>query len=873
MKYISAIIGCFGLVFLSLGQAANDCNEAVPGCTTPSFEIYPPGVNPNNFDFGTGTVSNPTTNPGGFNAGCLLSGETSSTFITITVISSGTLEWFIQGPTGGCFDWIMWPYAFGSAGPTNSPTCAQLQNGTLAPVACNWNGNCEGYTGMAPSGNLPPGGEPSNFQNPLNVTAGQTFLLCLSNYSGTSQNVNMEFTGTANVACGVSAPDQTICLGTSTTVTIATPGLLSPSFTWLVTNGVSNTSGGTNVTVTPTVTTTYEVEVYQAATSTSSEFRDTAVFTITVVPPPAPTAGPDQSVCLGQPIYLNGTITSTSNSHSWQAIVPPGMTPPATASFSPNFSSLTPTVTVNQPGIYKFIHREISTVCGTVRDTVVVTVTDLTVIPVPTSPSCGGYSDGSITINSVGAIEYSFDNGTTWQASNTQGGFPAGTYSVCARNAQGCTKCANVTIVDPVAVTIAACNDTLICENGTASLWASATGGTTYDFHWSHTASLLPNQDVSPATNTTYTVYATNESGCQSPEETIEVTIRPSLSATITPDQSVCPGYPGTITVTGSGGIGAPYTYTWSSGQVQSGVSSSITESPMNTTTYTVTVEDGCESTPYVISTQIIAYPLPVPQIAVDEPILCEPAYFTLTNMTDPAMTAGTFWWISDGQEFVNANEVQPDSLYAGSYHVQLIVVSPDGCIDSTTFYDYLTVRPKPIADFKWSPDPVTMFSTEVLLTNYSFGASTYEWTIESGSPSQSVSEDVVTLFPDGQTGYYAVTLVSTSDLGCWDSVTRIIPVLPEVLIYAPNTFTPDGDEFNQSWRVYIEGIDTYDFELLIFNRWGELVWESHDVTAEWDGTYQGKIMPAGTYSWTIRAKDMIDDEKFVWQGHVYINR
>jgi gliding motility-associated-like protein len=551
------------------------------------------------------------------------------------------------------------------------------------------------------------------------------------------------------------------------------------------------------------------------------------------------------------------------------------MTPPATASFSPSFSSLTPTVTVNQPGIYKFVWKETNSVCGPIRDTVQVTVSDVQLTATPVSPSCGGYSDGSITINSTGATEYSFDGGTNWQPANMQGGFTAGPYTVCARNAQGCEKCINTTIIEPIPVTITVSNDTLICENGTASMVATgaAAPGATFVYHWDHTPSLLATQDVNPAANTTYTVIAENQSGCQSQPATIDVTIRPPLGALITPDQYVCPGYPGSITIDGNGGIGAPYTYTWSTGYSSVGVNSSITESPQVTTTYTVTVDDVCESTPFVISTQIITHPVPVPQIAVDFPELCEPAAFNITNETDPAMSASTEWRISDGQTFSDVDLVQPDSLWAGSYDVTLIVTSPQGCIDSTTFENFLTVRPKPNADFRWSPDPITMFNTEALLQNYSFGAETYQWQIEAGSPAASTSENVVTVFPDGVTGYYTVTLWATSDLGCWDSVTKIVPVMPEILIYAPNTFTPDGDEFNQTWQVYMQGIDEYNFNLTIYNRWGQVIWESNDLNAAWDGTYNGQIVPQGTYNWKIRVKDILTDKWMEYQGSTNVIR
>jgi gliding motility-associated-like protein len=95
--------------------------------------------------------------------------------------------------------------------------------------------------------------------------------------------------------------------------------------------------------------------------------------------------------------------------------------------------------------------------------------------------------------------------------------------------------------------------------------------------------------------------------------------------------------------------------------------------------------------------------------------------------------------------------------------------------------------------------------------------------------------------------------------------------VLPEVLLYAPNTFTPDDDEFNQDWGIYISGVDIYDFELLIFNRWGQIIWESHDPSATWDGTYNGEYVQQGTYTWTIEAKDLVNDNKYEFNGFINV--
>lgn len=851
----------------AFGQGTpNNCNGAVPGCTTPSFGIQPSNPATNIVDFTSGSISNPSTNPNGGNSGCLLSGETSSTFITISVVSSGTLQWSIEGPSGGCFDWIMWPYV------NSQTTCAGINGNTLPPVSCNWNGACEGFTGMANP--LPVSGEPSNFEAPLNVTAGQTYLLCLSNYSGTSQNVNLNFFGSANVACQPSAPDQTICLGNSANVTIATPGLPSPSFNWLVTTGVSNPTGGTNVTVTPTQTTTYQVQVTNPATPTAPPFSEIIEFTITVANPPAPNAGPDQTVCFGQPIYLSGTEGVSSNSSSWSTVVPPGMTPPATATYSPNFSSLTPTITVNQPGLYKFVLREVSTVCGTIRDTVNVTVSEMQQTVAKVDPSCGGYSDGQIQINSTtNAVEYSFNNGSTWQTSSSASGFAAGTYTVCSRNALGCQKCSSVTLVNPVPVTISVSNDTLICQNGTATLIATGGNGTSFTYAWQHTTSTAGTQTVNPTTDSYYRVMAINQSGCTSASDSIHVTLRAPLSGDITPGFSICPGYGQTITAAANGGIGAPYTYTWTSGDLTNGAMSTIPANPSATQTFTVVVADACETTPLVLSTEVIVAPVPQPQFSVVDGSICEPAVFEIINTTDPAMVGGAYWVISDGQTFQAVDTITTAPMYEGSYNVQLVVTSPEGCIDSVTYQNFLVSNPKPVAEFKWSPNPIQMFNTEVVFANQSIHGYTYQWAFEEGSPGTSTEENPRILFPDGEVGDYDIMLITTSEFGCVDTAYHVVSVLPEVLLYAPNAFTPDDNEFNQRWRVYMQGVDVTRVTLRVFDRWGQVVWESHDLEEEWDGTLNGVLLPNGTYTWTIQAKDAITDAMYDYRGHVSILR
>jgi gliding motility-associated-like protein len=855
----------FFLSFQSLAQP-NDCADAVPGCTTPSFTIEPNNPSTNIVDFTSGSISNPSTNPNAIpgNSGCLLSGETSSTFITISVVTTGTLEWSIIGPSGGCFDWIMWPYQ------NSTVTCSGISGNTLAPVACNWNGMCNGNTGMAPAGQLPPDGDQSSYEAPLNVTAGQQYLLCLSNYSGTSQNVNLNFFGSANVACGVSSPDQTICIGGSALVTIATPGVNAPQFNWLVTDGVSNTSSGTGVTVTPTVTTTYEVEVYQPATGTSSEFRDTAVFTIYVQEPPTPDAGVDDTVCLGQPIQLIGSAPEVGNSLTWSYLAT-GVTPVPTVTFAPGVTSQSPSVNVNQPGLYRFILTESNPICGLTRDTVAIFVSSVTHTLAATSPSCPGLSDGSITIISPTGIEFSLDNGATWQSSNTFTGLNAGNYTVCSKNAEGCLNCSPITVVNPPNVLLTVSNDTTICQNGSATLIATANGGNTITYHWDHTSSNSSLQSVQPSNNTVYNVYASNENGCNSSTEQISVNVLGPITGTISPDTYVCPGYSTFIAATGTGGIGAPYTFYWSSGTSGVGSSDSVSVSPNQTMTYTVSISDACESTPLVLDVEVQVAPLPDPAISIDEEGKCEPAVFLITSTTDPTMVDHLTWNISNGDSFQDMESVSTSSLDAGSYDVQLIVESPLGCIDSATFSAFLTVYPKPIVDFTHSPNPAYLYDPTIQFFNTTTYGDSYQWFFESGNPEFSNLENPISAFPEGEVGTYDVTLIATSEYGCLDTLTKQVLVVQDVVLFVPNTFTPDGNEFNQDFGIYIDGIDSYSFSMTIYDRWGDIIWENDDPLSSWDGSYKGRIVQSGTYIWKITAKDKINDNQYVWHGYLNV--
>lgn len=129
--------------------------------------------------------------------------------------------------------------------------------------------------------------------------------------------------------------------------------------------------------------------------------------------------------------------------------------------------------------------------------------------------------------------------------------------------------------------------------------------------------------------------------------------------------------------------------------------------------------------------------------------------------------------------------------------------------------------------------------------------------------------------------GLSQFVLIGTSNAGCigTDSINVIVisdcDSLNDVIYWVPNTFTPDGDQYNQTFLpIFYSGIDQYFYDFFIYNRWGELIWENHDTSYGWDGSYNdGMKCPDGTYTWKIRFKLLYNDEKQTIHGHVNLLR
>lgn len=370
-----------------------------------------------------------------------------------------------------------------------------------------------------------------------------------------------------------------------------------------------------------------------------------------------------------------------------------------------------------------------------------------------------------------------------------------------------------------------------------------------------------------------YTIEVISADGC-SATETINIDEPPLLTLALNTTDASCFGLcDGEVEVLPAGGT-TPYGFIWNQGVVgdQTGNATAVCAG-----SYTVDVVDsrGCT----VSGNYSIGQPLDIiPGLLPDTTSGCFPHQVDFINTSASPDIATTEIDFGDGamETFIGLVPFEHTYADAGIYTVTMTVTTVNGCEYTQVYNELIQAHNKPNANFFVNPDFVSMLEPTVsLYSESSDDVVSWNWTMKDAViPQSATTENVIGVsFPSGSPGSYPVTLITENQFGCIDSITRFVTVVNDVLIYAPNTFTPDDDEFNQTWEFYISGIDVFDFNLKIFNRWGEVVWESRDPSVSWDGTYGGKLVQDGTYTWFMECADSENDKKYTFQGHINVIR
>jgi len=274
---------------------------------------------------------------------------------------------------------------------------------------------------------------------------------------------------------------------------------------------------------------------------------------------------------------------------------------------------------------------------------------------------------------------------------------------------------------------------------------------------------------------------------------------------------------------------------------------------------------EGCIDT----TTQLVTtYPLPDMNFAPDAASGCED--FTVNFADSSTVSNGSivnwFWNFGDGKLGFGQTPTHT-YLNSGSYQVILTATSTYGCSFTDTLNYPIIVYPKPFAAFSPDPVSVSILTPHIDFNDQSSGALYWQW--DFGDFGTSILEYPSHDYSD--TGTYAVTQVVINQYGCSDTTIRNIIIESEFQFFIPNAFTPNGNVTNEIFNG--KGIGFDEYHLMIFDRWGNLIFESRDPNEGWDGRLKnGKMAEIDAYVYKFVLKDVFGNDH-TYIGHVSLIR
>ncbi len=730
-----------------------------------------------------------------------------------------------------CYNWVV----MGLYYRTNTcTTCPQNTALTITPssnpATCT---ACNGNASVTVTGGNPPY---TYLWQPGNQTTQSISNLCAGNYTVTvtsgcitqSQtitvnsaggNMNIATNNIQNVLC------NSQCTGSSSIN--VTSGF--PPYTYLWSNG------NTTNTLTGLCAGVYTVVV-------TDNFGCTATHSITITQPTAlNTTGSNTNLLCYLDSNATALVTASGGvgpySYLWQ---PSNQTNSSATGLSAG--NYTVTVTDNNG-------------C-TITQTYIITQPTPMLVNSGSTPAFCNMPTGTAWVTATGGngpYTYLWNTSAT---TSTITGLNGGIYSVVVTDQNGCTVGQSILVPGSVMVTVNAAASTILCFGDCTGMITSnvITGSPPYTYVWSNSATT---SSISNLCAGTYSVVVTDINGCTASVTNIVVTQPTQLTTTINATNSViCVGQTSTISINPSGGTG-PYTYNWS----PSGTGTSFITSPTATTIYSVIITDanGCTATAQI---PVAVNQLPVILFSIDDSSGCAPLTVNFTNLTS---NAGTCTWVINGNTFNTCN-TSYTFTNPGSYGFTLTVIDNNGCTNTLTVNNIITVYPNPTASFYPTPPSTSILNPNILFNNTSTGGNTYFWSFGSTQFSP--------LWTFSDTGTYQVMLTVTNQYGCTATASDYIIIEPDQVIYAPNAFTPNEDQNNENFLVYGTGLDPDFFEMWIFDRWGMQIFYTQNLYGGWDGRVQNgaskQIVQEDVYVWRVKVK-LYPNQWKTFIGHVSV--
>ena len=410
------------------------------------------------------------------------------------------------------------------------------------------------------------------------------------------------------------------------------------------------------------------------------------------------------------------------------------------------------------------------------------------------------------------------------------------TYRVIVSNICGIdTNYINVTFNSIVTKTS---NDTTICSGDTVLLFAS--GGGTYS--WSPSATVLNSTSstpsIFPTATTNYYVNILTPEGCNAIDSVL-ITVIDIPNPVLSDDDSIC--YGDQIILNASGAD----SYLWTpSISLSTNTGTTVTANPANTTTYYVGFTNQCAT--LIDSVTVIVL---VPQaFSSPDDTICFNKSVVIWASGGISYSWSPITYVT--QPTNDTTEVNP--LIPTVFRV--IVTDAIGCTDTA----FTSISFSPIPTLDAGKNQVINYGQTAFLNAIS-SAGTFSW-----NPHLTLASTInksTSAQPSNTTTYIANLLDA---YGC--SVTDSVTISLDGSLYIPNTFSPNGDELNDVF--IINAKDIIQFEIMIFNRWGEILYESKDINKGWDGSHKGEICKIDTYVWRIVYSD-VNTSKTELFGHV----
>ncbi|MDP2387904.1 MAG: PKD domain-containing protein [Bacteroidota bacterium] len=704
---------------------------------------------------------------------------------------------------------------------------------------------------------------------------------------GTCVGNPVTFTITVSPSPTVTPVTNTTVCNTNTINTSSFTGSVGATFSWTNSNtniGLAANGNGNYTSFTVNnISTTPEIATITVTPGLNGCIGAPINYLITINPTPVPPLTSNVSpYCLNESAVPLIATPGTGGSLLWWGTNAAGGTSSVTAT----------TPLTNTVGTTIYYVSQIINGCESPRAPITVTVSTL---PSITDPSdiivCSGANVPvqNFVSNPVGAtINWANTNATIGLAANGTGNVPS--FNSANSGSSAVTSIITVTpnigtcfgtpitysvTVNPIPIAIV--NNVTACNNTTVANinWSSTPVGSVYT--WTNTNSSIGVASSGTSSINSFTAINSNSvavnatvnvtptlNGCVGPPSSFTITVNPTPAAPNTSNNSYCKNdVASALSPSGAGYLW----YTTSVGGIGTTSAPTPSTSLIGTNSYYVSqTVNGCEGSRSTVT--ITINNLPSATLATVSP-KCPPLLTDLALSTTDNLVSYN-WVLGDGSTF-SGNDTVKNHTYStsGNYNVSVTVTDNNNCENILTFPSAVVVFEVPEAQFSYGPQPTTLLDPIINFSNISIGTRplAYQWNFGTEPGTYVTSENPSYTYETA--GEYVVQLITTNGFGCRDTTYKTVVIENDIVIYVPNSFTPNGDGVNESFYAQGIGIDEKDFSMMIFNRWGEKIFQSQSLSEVWTGKVNDKpLVDNETFIWKIIYRSGTGD-KLVKSGHV----